>query len=96
MYKKVSSFVVSNVRRVKTNVTALMIAAIVGVTALIGSSPLYAQSQTIDVQVPDLDFAGVGTSVLSAVVPGLVAAIGLGLSVWAISFIYRKFKSMGK
>lgn len=95
--KKMCSYVVSKATQVKTGVTGLMVAAVCGVTALLGSSSAYAQtSQTIDVNVPDLDYAGVATSMLTAVVPGLIAAIGLGLSIWGLAFIYRKFKSMGK
>ena len=89
---KVVSCVVSQAAKVKSY---LMVAAIVGMSALCGSSA-FAQSTTIPVDVPDLDYAGVGTALLAAVIPGLVAAIALGLSIWGLAFIYRKFKGMGK
>ena len=90
--KKSILCVASKVNQVKSY---LMVAAIVGMSAICGSSA-FAQSTTIPVDVPDLDFAGVATDLLAAVIPGLVAAIGLGLSIWGIAFIYRKFKSMGR
>ena len=72
--------------------TALIVAAVVSVTT-------FAQAQTpmpVQVDIPNIDYPGIATSLLTALTPALVAAIGLGLSIWGISFIYRKFKSMGR
>ncbi len=96
--KRVGSFVVSKFRQVKTGVTGLMVAAVTGTMVLVGGSGAFAQGTPVevDIAIPDIDYGGVATNVLAAVVPGLVAAIGLGLTIWAISFIYRKFKQMGR
>ena len=88
--KKAGSFIVSKFQSVKTSATALIVAAVVSVTT-------FAQAQTpVPVDIPSIDYPGIATSLLTALTPALVAAIGLGLSIWGISFIYRKFKSMGR
>ena len=90
--KKTGSFIVSKFQSVKTSATALIVAAVVSVTT-------FAQAQTpmpVQVDIPSIDYPGIATSLLTALTPALVAAIGLGLSIWGISFIYRKFKSMGR
>jgi len=91
-FKNVSQCVVSKFRSARSCVTGLIVAAVVSVTTL-------ASAQTpvsVNVDVPNIDYASIGTSLFSALTPALVAAIGLGLSIWAIAFIYRKFKSMGR
>ena len=90
--KNVSQCVVSQLCSAKSSMTGLLVAAVVSVTT-------FAQAQTptpVQVNIPDIDYPGIGTSLLTALVPALDAAIGLGLSIWGISFIYRKFKSMGR
>jgi len=90
--KNVCKFAVSKFKSAKTSATALIVAAVVGVTT-------FAQAQTpmpVSVDIPNIDYPGIATSLLTALTPALVAAIGLGLSIWGISFIYRKFKSMGR
>jgi len=90
--KKAGSFIVSKFRSAKTSATALIVAAVVSVT-------MFVQAQTpmpVQVDIPSIDYPGIATSLLTALTPALVAAIGLGLSIWGISFIYRKFKSMGR
>ena len=90
--KSISQCVLSKFRSMKTSATALIVAAVVSVT-------MFAQAQTpmpVQVDIPNIDYPGIATSLLTALTPALVAAIGLGLSIWGISFIYRKFKSMGR
>jgi len=85
-----SSFI-SKFQSCKSFVTGLLVAAVVGVTTFAQAQPM-----PVNVDIPDIDYPGIATSVLTALVPALVAAIGLGLSIWCIAFIYRKFKSMGR
>ena len=90
--KNVSQCVVSKLECFKTSATAMIVATVVSVTT-------FAQAQTpvpVQVDIPSIDYPGIATSLLTALTPALVAAIGLGLSIWGISFIYRKFKSMGR
>ena len=91
---KICSSVVSKFNQIKTR---LMVAALALSAAVVCGPSAFAQTATtIPVDVPDLDYAGVATSLLTAIIPGLVAAIGLGLSIWGLAFIYRKFKAMGR
>lgn len=91
---QVCKSVVSKFNAVKTRV---MVASVVGLSAVLSCSSAFAQTgEDVTVSVPDINYAGVATSVMTALTPAIVAAIGLGLSIWAISFIYRKFKAMGR
>jgi len=90
--KKVCSSVVSKFSQLKTKLT---VAAVCCTTALLGGSA-FAVPGDVAVAIPDINYGGVATSVLTALTPGIVAAIGLGLSIWGVTFIYRKFKQMGK
>ena len=81
--KNVCKFAVSKFQCAKTSATALIVAAVVSVTT-------FAQAQTpmpVSVDIPNIDYPGIATSLLTALTPALVAAIGLGLSIWGISFI---------
>ena len=51
---------------------------------------------TIPVDVPEFDYAGVATTLLSMIGVVAAAAIGLGLSIWCVRFVYRLFKSMAR
>ena len=88
--KNVSQCVVSKFQSFKTSATALIVAAVVSVTT-------FAQAQTpmpVQVDIPNIDYPGIATSMLTALTPALVAAIGLFLSAWSLIWFYRKFKSV--
>ena len=90
--KKCVGRVVSKFHQWKVGLTGLLVAVIAGVASLASAQA----PAPVNVAIPDIDYPGIATSMLSALTPAIVAAIGLGLSIWGISFIYRKFKSMGR
>jgi len=49
---------------------------------------------TIPVEVPNFDFVALATTLLAVIGTIAAAAIGLGLSIWAIRWVYKLFKSM--
>jgi hypothetical protein len=51
-------------------------------------------SVPIPVTVPDFDYAGVAVTLLGMLATAIAGAIGLGLSFFAVRWIYRAFKSM--
>ena len=50
----------------------------------------------VSVFVPDFGWSTIVSALLSRLVPALIAAIGLFLTIWAIYLIYRKFKRVGR
>ena len=82
---------VSQVCGFKSFVTGLIVAAVVSVTTL-----AQAQSVPVTIDIPNIDYVGVVTNFMTAITPALACAIGLGLSIWAIAFIYRKFRSFAR
>ncbi|MDR1960231.1 MAG: hypothetical protein LBQ54_14515 [Planctomycetaceae bacterium] len=85
-------FVSANLHKVRIGAVAF---ALLGITTVL-CSPIFAQNGTVDVQIPDVDYAGVITSVLGYAATAILAAIGLGLSIWGARYLYRLFKGMAK
>ena len=90
--KKTVLCVASKVNKVKSY---LMVAAITGLSVLFGSSA-FAQMNDITLTVPEINYASVASELMTSLVPVVLAAIGIGLSIWVITLLYRLFRSMGK
>jgi len=70
----------------------LIVAAVMSVTT-------FCQAQTsipVTVDIPNIDYVGIVTSLMAAIALPLAGAIGFGISIWALAFIYRKFKSFAR
>ena len=89
--KKIFRGAVSKVSQFKTGLTALMVSAIMSV-------PYLASAQTNDVtlDVPDINYGGIASQLMAYLIPVVLAAIGVGLSIWIVCLLYRLFRSMGK
>jgi hypothetical protein len=70
--------------------------AVVGLTMSIGAGDLFAQTGDPVVITPIVDFSGVFATIATTVGPVIVGAIGLGLSIWAVRFMFGLVKSMGR
>ena len=58
---------------------------------------VYAQSRPkVKIQVPKLDYSLVVDRLLGSFHPAMLAAIGLGLTLWAVDKVYREFKRLGQ
>jgi hypothetical protein len=91
MFQVVKS-VVSRVVSCRAAVTGALVAAVMALPCLV-----FAQtSQPITLTVPDVDYASVATQLMTALVPVVLAAIGIGLSIWCIVLLYRLFRNIGK
>ena len=82
---------VSKVNQYKTGLTALLVAAIMSVPYLAS-----AQSNDITLEVPDINYGGIASQLMGYLVPVVLAAIGVGLSIWIVCLLYRLFRSLGK
>ena len=82
---------ISKVNQYKTGLTAMLVAAVMSV-------PYLASAQTNDVTltVPEINYGGIASQLMTALVPVVLAAIGIGLSVWCVVLLYRMFRSIGK
>lgn len=89
--KKVFFNAVSKVRQFKAGVTAALVAGVMSV-------PFLASAQTNDVtlSVPEINYGSVATQLMTALVPVVLAAIGIGLSIWIITLLYRMFRTLGR
>ena len=63
---------------------------------LFGAGELFAQSGAVPTITPIVDFSSVFTTIATTIGPIIVGAIGLGLSIWAVRFMFRLVKSMGR
>lgn len=70
--------------------------AIVGLAMAVGAVDVCAQTAEPVVITPIVDFSSVFTTIASTVGPVIVGAIGLGLSIWAVRFMFSLVKSMGR
>ena len=71
--------------------------AVVGLAMTVGAGDLFAQTTGDPVVItPIVDFSGVFATIATTVGPVIVGAIGLGLSIWAVRFMFGLVKSMGR
>ena len=63
---------------------------------LMNSYPLLGGDVVIPVSIPDLDYAGVVMNILGYLSGIAALAVGLGLSVWGVPFLFRFFKGMAR
>jgi len=91
--KKTVLCVASKVNKVKSY---LMVAAITGLSVLFGSSAFAQTPSDITLTVPEINYASVASELMTALVPVVLAAIGIGLSIWVITLLYRLFRTMGR
>ena len=85
-------WLISKFRSVKVSAVALVMFAVMSVTSL-------CQAQTpipVTVDIPNIDYVGIVTSLMAAIALPLAGAIGFGISIWAFAFIYKKFKSFAR
>lgn len=77
--KKFVCGAVSKVCRFKAGITAALVAAVM-------SFPYLAMAQTNDItlSVPEIDYGSVASQLMTALVPVVLAAIGIGLSIWIV------------
>ena len=76
----------------KYGVTGLLVLAMVCVSSLaMAQAPI-----PIPIDVPNFDYTAVVTTLLGVIGGIAAAAIGLGLSVWCVKWVYRLFKGMAK
>ncbi|MDR1383730.1 MAG: hypothetical protein LBJ67_07790 [Planctomycetaceae bacterium] len=64
--------------------------------ACIASPELFAQSSEVDLQIPEIDYSSLSSSILSSLSAPLLAAVTLGLSVWGFMYLWRAFKRVGR
>ncbi len=85
--------VVSKVCHFKTAAVTLAVCAFASF-----GIPAFAQETAKDITltVPEINYAGVASSLMTSLIPVVLAAIGIGLSIWVITLLYRMFRSMGK
>jgi hypothetical protein len=79
---------IQNVGLFVSNRRVLGILALSMVTIAFGTMA-YADSLVPDLDLIDIDYSGVVTSLAGKVAGALVAAIGLGLGIWGGLYIYR-------
>ena len=77
-------------------IRAIQVIVIFTVLILAGEM-VFAQSRpSVRIQMPNLDFSQVVRDMLSKFHPAFLAAIGFGLTIWAIAKVYKEFKSFGQ
>jgi hypothetical protein len=88
--QNVVSYGLKKINLVKTLVFGVALTVMSFACGLAHAAPV-----DIEVTPPDINFSKVATDVLAACVPGILAGIGLALSLWAFYFIYRSFRKVG-
>ena len=66
--------------------------------AVLGGFVTSVMAEGMPIPVPDngMDFSSVVTTITTQLFPVLAMAGGLGLAIWIVTMLFRKFKAMGR